>query len=128
MSRYRLKDFLPRLIIPGWHRARAVEREIALYFGEAPFAVFENTNGLRVIITLEQDVWLHVSASRSNREPSWYELTSVKKVFMGNRFAIQILPPEEHYLNLHKHCLHLWARVDDKPIIPDELWKDPDRP
>jgi hypothetical protein len=128
MSRYKLKDFVPVIIIPGWHRSRDVERQSAPHFGGAPFAVFENMSGLRVIMTLELGVWLHVSVSRPNREPSWYELTSVKKLFMGNRFAIQILPPEEHYLNLHQHCLHLWARVDDEPIIPDELWKDPDKP
>jgi hypothetical protein len=126
MSRYDLKDFVPMITIPGWHRAPNVELQCAPHFGGAPFAVFESTSGLRVITTLEEGVWLHVSVSRPNREPSWYELVSVKKIFMGNRFAVQFLPPEEHYLNLHQHCLHLWCRVDDEPIVPDVLWKDVD--
>jgi len=115
------------IIDPGWHRCKDVERKCVSYFEGTPFAVFENMNGLRVIMTLEEKVWLHVSVSKQNREPTWYELAGVKKKFMGNRFAIQFLPPEEHYINLHQHCLHLWCRVDDEPIVPDVLWKDPDK-
>lgn len=127
MSKNKLKDFLPKIIIPGWERSRDIERRCVSYFGGESFAVFTNINGLRVIMTLEQGVWLHISVSLRDREPTWHELASVKKIFMGNRFAVQFLPPEEHYINLHHNCLHLWCRVDDEPIVPDELWKDPDK-
>ena len=63
--------------------------------------------------------WMHVSCSRRNRLPSWEELKLVKDTFIGReRKAIQILPPESEYVNLHFFVLHLWSCLDGDPL-PD---------
>jgi len=73
---------------------------------------------LRVIVSVEQHSdgrWLHVSISRADRLPSWDELKRVKADFMGDRWAVQFLPPASHYVNEHPNCLHLWHNLDETP-------------
>ncbi|TXH09059.1 MAG: hypothetical protein E6R04_09270 [Spirochaetes bacterium] len=75
-------------------------------------------DGLRVIATVEdhypdKSTWLHVSFSYPNRLPNWQDLRAVKDLFIGrNRLAIQILPVEQDYINIHQNTLHLYARLD----------------
>ena len=70
--------------------------------------------GLKVLVT--SDVmddgsrWLHVSVSRRDRIPSWNDLKETKDMFIGrNAEAIQVLPRDRDYVNLHPFCLHLWS-------------------
>lgn len=78
--------------------------------------VASSTDGLRVIVTLEQ--WAgapsrHVSVSRADRHPTWEELHHVKRWVFGDRCeVVQILPPEEEYVNGHPHCFHLHGPID----------------
>ena len=63
--------------------------------------------------------WMHVSCSRRNRLPSWEELRLVKDTFIGReRKAIQVLPPDSEYVNIHGYVLHLWCCLDVDPL-PD---------
>jgi hypothetical protein len=63
--------------------------------------------------------WLHVSFSRPSKLPSWDDLREVKNTFVGkDRRAIQVLPPESEYVNIHDYCLHLWCCLDGDPL-PD---------
>jgi hypothetical protein len=63
--------------------------------------------------------WVHVSCSRPSRLPSWEDVREVKDAFIGrDRRALQVLPPQDQYVNMHKHCLHLWCCVDDDGL-PD---------
>lgn len=58
--------------------------------------------------------WLHVSASRPNRIPSWDDLRRVKDEFIGrNEVAVQMLPADRDYVNLCPNCLHLWSPDDE---------------
>jgi hypothetical protein len=79
--------------------------------------------GQSVIVSLEEHngtKWLHVSTAFPTKLPSWFELREVKDLFIGrNREAVQVLPPEKEYVNLHPYCLHLWARVDGTRLLPD---------
>lgn len=75
---------------------------------------WSHTSGLRVICstdTMEDGgTWLHVSVSRSNSLPSWDDLKLVKDAFIGrNHEAVQVLPRDEDFVNLHPFCLHLWS-------------------
>jgi len=86
-------------------------------------ASYEAIDGLRVIVSAatEQDGrrWLHLSASRAGKLPTWEDLKWVKRVFVGpNRQAIQVLPRDKDYVNLHPHVLHLWACLDGD-VLPD---------
>lgn len=79
--------------------------------------------GLRVIASasLEEDGqwWLHVSASRQSRMPTWNDLRRAKDIFVGpNVAAIQVLPKQEDWVNINPFVLHLWHCLDKDPL-PD---------
>jgi hypothetical protein len=53
--------------------------------------------------------WDHVSVSRKNRCPNWYELEQIKRLFFADdEVAMQLHVPSKDHLSLHPHCLHLW--------------------
>ncbi len=78
---------------------------------------------LKVIIDCspkkDGECWLHVSASRVNRTPSHEDMALIKTAFLGERYAYSVWPPSEKYVNIHKHCLHLWARLDGAAVLPE---------
>jgi hypothetical protein len=64
-------------------------------------------------------IWLHVSVSRPNRLPTWADLRRVKDAFIGkDRKAIQVLPAQSEYVNIHPYVLHLFACLEGDPL-PD---------
>lgn len=78
-------------------------------FGGA-FIMASPTDGrpLRIIATNGAG-WDHVSVSRVERCPDWYELEHVKRTFFWpNETAMQLHVPEADHVNNHPHCLHLW--------------------
>lgn len=90
------------------------------------FALREKDGGLRVLIDCEfkEDgaPWLHVSYSRKNWTPNHEDTVKVKLAFIGDsRYAYVVFPPKEKYVNIHSHCLHLWARMDteDGRALPE---------
>lgn len=106
------RELFPRILPPSW--TREDDRENA--------SMYRTTFGLYVIAEMEMvdDVlWLHISMSRVGRLPSWEDLRDVKAVIAGpERKAIQVLPPESEYVNVHPHCLHLYVPIDGDPL-PD---------
>lgn len=81
--------------------------------------------GLRIIETLARErdgrAWHHVSFSRAARTPTWDDVTLVKRLFIGEEVeAYQVLAPRSRWVNVHPHCLHLWA-CHDQPggVLPD---------
>lgn len=77
--------------------------------------------GLTVIVSEDTEEskrrWLHVSMSRRGRMPTYDDLATVKRVFIGDRLpAYQIFPVRKEHVNLHEFCLHLWAPLDDDPL------------
>lgn len=79
--------------------------------------------GLRVIISLARQAdglrWLHLSASHESRLPRWRELKEIKEIFIGpNRYAYQVFPPEDKYVNLHPRTLHMFHCLDG-PQLPE---------
>lgn len=71
---------------------------------------------LTIIAGVDSD-WEHVSVSLPNRTPTWEEMCKVKDLFWEeHECVIQYHPPKEDYVNLHKHCLHLWRPL--KSVIP----------
>lgn len=93
----------------GW---RVIQR-----WGDAGFACQQYTGGLRVLVDCEQksdgNRWLHVSVSRKDWTPNHADMATVKRDFIGERYAYAVWPPSDKYVNIHPHCLHLWARWDD---------------
>ena len=123
---YHLEQLLPRIQYPGWFREREHEgRMLRMLSRNVEMAFFTSTDDLRVMLTLEEGGWLHMSVSRPDVLPTWDELKMVKQLWLGDRFAVQIFPPKEHWLNFHEYTLHLFCRVDGEPILPEPLWANP---
>jgi hypothetical protein len=104
-------DLMPRVLPADWH-------EVPGLFGR-----YESRDGIRVIFSARKEAdgkrWVHVSASRAGRVPSWDDLRRVKALFIGQeKMAIQVLPRESEYVNCHPFVLHLWHSVDGDPV-PD---------
>lgn len=66
--------------------------------------------------------WEHVSVSLPDRCPTWQEMCWVKDLFFDHEeCVVQFHPPKKEYVNMHKHCLHLWKIVGtDFPRPPKE--------
>jgi hypothetical protein len=88
------------------------------------FALREIGGGLRVIVDCEMRAdgspWLHVSYSRKDWTPTHDDTCKVKAAFIGDRYAYAVFPPKSEYVNIHAHCLHLWARMEgDGRVLPE---------
>ena len=110
-----MTDFLPRVIPFGW-RIAAKKDDGAAYVHDGLM--------LSVILSaaVEQDgkKWLHVSCAHPHKLPSWETLKEIKDLFIGrDRQAIQVLPSEKNYVNIHKFCLHLFCCLNDADPVPD---------
>jgi hypothetical protein len=98
--------------------------QIAQPWGDG-FALRQIGGGLRVIVDCEikgdASLWLHVSVSRANYTPTHDDMARVKVDFIGDdRYAYSVWPPREQYVNIHNHCLHLWARMEgDGRVLPE---------
>lgn len=72
-----------------------------------------------MIIASDGRGWEHVSASISNRCPTWDEMTKIKQLFWDDEdCVIQYHPPKSDYVNNHPYCLHLWRPIDKEIIRP----------
>ena len=50
--------------------------------------------------------------SRSDRCPTWEEMSMVKSMFWNSEDrVVQFHPPESEHINNHANCLHLWRPV-----------------
>jgi hypothetical protein len=87
------------------------------------FALVDDHRTLKVIIDCEVksdgQEWIHVSYSRKSWTPTHEDTCKVKAAFIGDRYAYAVFPPAERYVNIHPHCLHLWARLDGKAALPE---------
>lgn len=68
--------------------------------------------------------WIHVSlAGRMGPEkfylPAYEDVQRVKRDFLGDLWAYQVFPNEKNYINHNACVLHLWARFDGSPALPD---------
>ena len=87
------------------------------------WACRQKDGGLRVIVDCELKAdgneWIHVSYSRAKENPTHADTVRVKRAFLGDRYAYAVFPPESQYVNIHAHCLHLWARADGSAALPE---------
>jgi hypothetical protein len=69
---------------------------------------------------LDGDEWVHASIARHDRMPSYEDLKRLHAgVFIhGQGFAYQVFLRGEQHVNIHEHALHLWGRLDGKPMLP----------
>lgn len=118
LPEWSLPDRLPN----GWIRGKMLA-----FQGPETFdaAAFHGPGGLLVIVSAAPEVhedgrrWAHASASKKGQLPNWQELKVIKDLFFGpTRLVMQILPPQDEYVNVMPTCLHLWHCIDDPSIVP----------
>lgn len=120
-----LRGYMPRVRQAHWLRLEPIIQTRP----DGSFAAGEvfsrSTDGLKVLVSLDitpsQGVmWLHVSASHKDRTPTWDDMCDVKRNFIGeDKYAVQMHPPRDEYLNRATTVLHLWHNVLGK-TVPDE--------
>lgn len=70
--------------------------------------VFKTDDGLGVILNRDNGKW-HLSLSRKDRLPDWYEIKHWRYELCPDvPYMAIILPPQDEYVNLHQHCIQLW--------------------
>lgn len=72
------------------------------------------------VVASDQTGWDHVSVSLPSITPTWSMMCFVKDLFWeDHEVVVQYHPKKEDYVNLHKHCLHMWRiQTDAIPIPP----------
>jgi len=118
-------DAMPPMRLPeGWTPDRV---RVPVGFGivekYSDAVAMKSTDGLRVIVgaavELDGKAWLHVSFSRKDKLPSWFDCKRVKSLFIGDdKTALQVFPSSDKYVDIHEHCLHLWHCMDGD-VTPD---------
>lgn len=70
-------------------------------------------------IATDDEGWEHVSVSRRDRCPTWYEMCQVKALFWDPEDCVlQYHPPASEYVSNHDFCLHLWRPVGQAVPMP----------
>jgi hypothetical protein len=54
----------------------------------------------------------HVSAAHTDRVPSWDELVEAAHELRPGVFFVVNVPPQNLWMSLHPHVLHLWEMKD----------------
>jgi hypothetical protein len=63
---------------------------------------------------------LHASIAFHDSDPTYADLAILHRAVFGRRrYAYQLFVPQNSHVNIHEHALHLWGRVDGKPMMPD---------
>ena len=117
-----LNEYAPWVLPPQWS-----VRDWTLPVTGQACKVYAGPAGLQVLLTIDDHPdgggrWLHASASHRDRLSSWADLKSVHRIVLGDRPTVQLFPPRAHWLSVHEHTLHLFARLD-APTVPETLWR-----
>jgi hypothetical protein len=113
---------LPAELPKGWFD---VTEELAQSPEQARYQKhYRRRDRLLVIVDISRKIdgrfWRHVSFSYRDRTPDYCTITDMKRLFVGeNRKAVMIFPAKSLHVNLHEHCLHLWACEDDEGFVPE---------
>ena len=70
--------------------------------------------------------WEHVSASFSDRCPTWEDMCVIKDIFWHKEeTVVQFHPRESDYISYHPYCLHLWKRHGSEWTLPPSILVGP---
>ena len=124
--KWKMREYMPAEdVLVGWRRDKSPPT-LARVVGKENCRSYVSEDAIFVVVSLEDfedsvGVWLHVSVSRMGRLPSWSDLKRAKKMFLGDRVAIQLFPPEASWINI-ADCLHLFTRLD-ADTVDSRMWE-----
>lgn len=93
------------------------EAETGEYPADAPYDLV----GEILVSCAEHDdgvEWLHASIVRPWM-PTYKDLTMLHKAVFGDGYAYQVFAPADQHISIHDRALHLWGRLDGKPVLPE---------
>lgn len=68
----------------------------------------------------DEEDWVHASISFKETMPTYEDLVTLHKaVWKGKGWAYQVFAPDQDHVNIHPFALHLWGRLDGRPVLPD---------
>jgi hypothetical protein len=90
-------------------------------FGPDGWLFLRKDHNQSVIITAadygDGIVWVH--ASMAGDPPSYDDLVLLHRAVFGDGYAYQVFAPRDKHVNIHSTALHLWGRLDGKPVLPE---------
>jgi len=111
------EERLPRVLPTDWRCFR--EHPNARWYASTDGLIACAEVECQVDATGALSLWLHISLSRRERDPSYFDMKRVKDLFVGAELkAIQVFPKDSEHYNYHTHCLHLFAPLERDPL-PD---------
>lgn len=67
----------------------------------------------------ERVEFIHASIVREQL-PAYEDLVLMKQAVWGDGgYAYQVFAPACRHVNIHERALHLWGRLDGKPLLPE---------
>jgi hypothetical protein len=63
--------------------------------------------------------YLHASMAFNDHVPTYQELSNLHKAVWGDGYAYQVFVGGTRHVNIHAYALHLWGRIDGKPMMPE---------
>lgn len=110
-----LTGFIPAILPNGWKKLQKTNISPVCFAGSKGIKVM-----VSVMIEEDEEAWMHVSMSHRDRLPTYDEMKTVKRIFIGNdKDAIQLFPKAGNHVNAHPYCLHLWCCLSNPNKLPD---------
>ncbi len=73
-----------------------------------------------IISCAEHDGVEYLHASIAGDElPSYAELVALHRAVFDSGYAYQVFAPPAQHVNIHECALHLWGRLDGRPVLPE---------
>lgn len=71
--------------------------------------------------------WEHLSVSMPSRTPTWDQMCKMKDIFWSDdETCVEYHPAKDQYVNMHKHCLHIWKPVWDEQFMQEPRYNPKD--
>jgi hypothetical protein len=121
---------LRNLLLPAIDRWRDTRPQIMERYGsfggggEGVFCVPSKRDAKTLYIVVSSDLgWDHVSVSRRDRVPNWYEMEQVKRLFFeDHEIVLQYHVPDAVKVNIMANCLHLWRPQAVRFPVPPAIF------
>jgi hypothetical protein len=93
-----------------------------LAFGPDGWGFQHRTVHGSVLITCadhDGEEWIHASIAWDGHMPTYADLKHLHGAVFADRWAYQVFAPPSDHVNIHRHALHLFGRLDGKAALPD---------
>jgi hypothetical protein len=92
--------------------------------------IFRGPGQMSVIVSYDPDTepgveWIHASVAYGIRQrfPSYNDLKRMHHGVFGDGHAYQFFVPAAEHISITDNVLHLFGRLDGKPVLPDFGWQ-----